>query len=331
MKIVFYEIEPWEGEYIKEGLSGMELVFHEEKLTEETLEKAKDAVVISPFIYSTLKKDIVEKLSGVKLVATRSTGFDHIDTAFCKEKGIVVCNVPTYGAHTVAEHTFALIFALSRRLIPSVERSRRGDFSLEGLRGFDLYGKTLGVIGTGNIGKRVIAIARGIGMKVIAHSRTQDEDLKKQGVQFVDLPTVLSFSDIITLHVPHNDSTHHLINMQNIAQIKKGALLINTARGPIVETQAVLEGLQQKILAGVGLDVLEEECSLKEERELLTSEFLKSCDLKNQLMNHMLLTRDDVVITPHNAFNSKEALQQILDTTVANIQAFLEGKPINMI
>lgn len=330
-KIVFFEIEEWEKPHIQDAF-GLEVQTTEEKLSESNLELAKEAQVISTFIYSTLNKEILSQLPNLKFIATRSTGFDHIDLAFCKEKGIVVSNVPTYGINTVAEHTFALILALSRKIISSVERTRKYDFSLENLTGLELHGKTLGVIGAGNIGKRVIEIGVVFGMKVLVFTRTPDESLLKKGdIKFVSLDELLSSSDVITLHVPYNDSTHNLINRANIQKFKKGSILVNTARGGVVETQAVLEGLDKGILGGVGLDVLEEECSVKEERELLTSEFLKTCDIKTQLLNHVLLTKENVIVTPHNAFNSREALSQILETTVSNIKAFIKGNPQNTI
>jgi D-lactate dehydrogenase len=330
-KIVFFEIEDWEREYINKSLSGYNLVFNEQKLTKENAANFADAKIISTFIYSFIDKELLEKLPSLKFIATRSMGFDHIDVEFCRQKGIVVSNVPTYGAHTVAEHTFALILAISRKIVPAVEKARKGEFTPEGLEGFDLFGKTLGVVGTGHIGKNVCEIALAFGMKVLAFSRSEDSNLVSKGVKYVPLEVLLTGSDIITLHLPHTKETEHIINMGNIEKIKKGAILINTARGALVETQAILEALEKGILQSAGLDVLEEEIGLKEERELLTSEFLKNTDIKTNLLNHVLLTRDDVVITPHNAFNSKEALIQIIDTTVANIKAYLSNTPQNTV
>lgn len=258
-------------------------------------------------------------------------GFDHIDVSYCKEKNITVSNVPTYGSYTVAEHTFSLILAITRKLLPAIEKAKKGDFTPTGLEGFDIHGKTLGIIGAGHIGGNVARIGLAFGMTVLVFSRHTDEELQKQGAKFVDLDTLLGSSDIITLHVPLTKETEHLINLGNIEKIKKGAVLINTARGGLVETQAVLTGLEKGILYGAGLDVLEEECDLREEKELLTAEFFKTCDLKTDLLNHVLLTRDDVIITPHNAFNSKEALAQINDTTIDNIKAFLSGTPQNVV
>ncbi len=332
-RIVFFETESWEEPLLKENFKDQDVFFCPHTLEEgqEYDSHFFEAEIISVFAFSQVTKQVLEKFKNLKFITTRSTGYDHIDLLFCKEKGIVVGNVPSYGVHTVAEHTFALILALSRKLIPSVERTKKGDFRIEGLTGIELFGKTLGVIGTGNIGLVVCSIGLGFGLKVIAHNRHEDETLKAKGVEFVSLDDLLSKSDIITVHMPLIPETKHLINMENISKIKKGAILINAARGPIVETQAILEGLEKKMLSGVGLDVLEEECSMREERELMSTKFLETCNLQTQLMDHMLLNREDVIITPHNAFNSKEALDQILQITIENIKRFLENKPQNII
>jgi D-lactate dehydrogenase len=332
-KIVFFEIEKWEEELVKNTLPDHQLVFTEEKLDKNTFGKYVDMEVASPFIYSEVSQEVLAGLPGLKFIATRSVGFDHIDTVFARQKGVAVSNIPKYGGDTVAEHTLALILAISRKLIPSVERTKHGNFSLDNLTGFDLYGKTLGVIGAGHIGRKVIEMAKCFGMKILVYTKTKDEALVMDDkVSYAEsLDFLLGNSDIITLHVPHTPETEHTINMGNLDKIKKGAVLINTARGPLIETQAILEGVERGIFSAVGLDVLEEEGPLKEERELLTTEFLKSCDPKTQLLNHVLLTRDEVIITPHNAFNSKEALAQIIDTTISNIKAYLIGTPQNIV
>jgi D-lactate dehydrogenase len=330
-KIVFFEVEDWEKKYIEVALSGEQPVLTAEKLEESTVSQYADVEIISIFIYSSITKALLEKLPNLKFIATRSMGFDHIDTATCKEKGIIVANVPTYGAHTVAEHTFALMLAVSRKIIPSVERAKRGDFSSVGLTGFDLFGKTLGVIGTGHIGKNVSELGLSFGMKVIAYCHHTDADLTAKGVNYVTLDELLAASDVITLHLPHNSETEHIINMGNVDKIKKGAILINTARGALVETQAILTGLEKGILSGVGLDVLEEENALKEEREFLASEHIAKGDIQTELLDHILLNRNDVVITPHNAFNSIEALQEILETSLGNVKSFLNKTPVNIV
>ena len=332
MKLVFFEIEPWEKPYLEKKLTGQDVTFHTKPLTEENIAEFQDAEGLSIFIDSQMTKAVLEKLPKLKLITTRSTGFDHIDLAYCQERNIIVCNVPEYGTHTVAEHTFALILALSRKLIPSVERARRGDFTLDGLRGFDLYKKTIGIVGLGNIGTSVAQIAKGFGMDVLAHARHPDVELaKKIGFMYVDLDHLFQVSDIVTLHIPLTPETKYTINKENIHKLKKGCILINTARGGLIETEAILIGIHDGIIKGAGIDVLEEEVHIKEERQLISEKFLQENDIKTQLLNHVLLTRDEVVVTPHNAFNSQEALHKILDVTVENILSFANNKPTNVI
>lgn len=332
MKVVFFEIEPWEKPYLEKKLAGQEVAFHTKPLTEDTLDELQDVEALSIFIDSQMTKAVLEKLPKLKLITTRSTGFDHINLAYCTERNITVCNVPEYGTHTVAEHTFALILALSRKLIPSVERARRGDFTLDGLRGFDLYKKTIGIVGLGNIGTSVAQIAKGFGMDVLAYARHPDVELaKKIGFMYVDLDHLFQVSDIITLHIPLTPETKYTINKENIHKLKKGCILINTARGGLIETEAILVGIHDGIIKGAGIDVLEEEVHIKEERQLISEKFLQENDIKTQLLNHVLLTRDEVVVTPHNAFNSQEALHKILDVTVENILQFASNKPANVV
>ncbi len=333
VKIVFFEIEDWEENYFKKNFTDNTIIFNLQTLDSFSTYDSNvyDATILSTFAYSQLTKDILEKFPNLQFIATRSTGYDHIDINYCKEKNIFISNVPAYGVHTIAEHAFALLLTLSRKILTSVERTKKGNFEITGLQGMELYNKTLGVLGTGNIGEIVCKIGLGFGMKVIAFNRHPIPDLEKLGVRFVQIDELLSTSDVVSIHLPYTNDTKHLINRQNIQNMKKGSILINTARGPIVETQAVLEALEKGILRGAGLDVLEEECNMREERELLASKFLESCDLKSQLMNHILLNREDVIVTPHNAFNSDESMQQILQTTVVNIRGFLDGRPQNVV
>ncbi len=332
MKIAFFEIEEWEIPFLQKTFSEHTVVFMKAHIEEKDIQNLHDVDVLSVFIYSPLPAAIIEKMPQLKLIVTRSTGYDHIDIEYCKRKGITVCNIPTYGANTVAEHTFALLLALSRKLIFSIERTRRGNFELEGLRGFDLHGKTMGVIGIGHIGKEVIKIAKGFGMRVVSYTRHPDEELAKRlGITFLNLPELLSISDVVSLHVPYSKETHHLINKKNINKFKKGSVLINTARGGLIETEAILISLEKGLLKAVGLDVLEEECGIKEERQLLSGSFIQECDLRTQLFNHVLLQKENVLVTPHNAFNSEEALQTILKVTAENITNFLQNSPINTV
>lgn len=332
IKIAFFEIELWEENYVRDRLKGFDMIFFKERLHQNHLKKIEDVNILSPFIYSSLSADSMGALPSLQFIATRSTGFDHIDLGFCKKKRIIVSNVPTYGENTVAEHTFALILALSRKICLSWERTRRGDFSLEGLRGFDLRGKTIGIVGTGHIGRHAARIAKGFGMNVLAFDVRKDEKLaKKLGFQYVSFENLLRNSDIVTLHVPLTKETRHIVNRRTLKLFKRGCLLVNTARGGLCDTNALLRGLKLGIFAGLGLDVLEEECFLKEERELLSPSFQKTCDLKKVLANHILLRQPNVIITPHNAFNSREALARILDMTIENIRAFARGNPTNRV
>ena len=330
MKIVFFEVEEWEKPFLEKHV-GKDTLLVSDPLTPETAEKYQDAEIVSTFIYSHVHKDALSKMPNLKYLTTRSTGFDHIDLKYCQEKKIVVSNVPSYGVHTVAEHTIALMLALAKKLIPSIEETRRGDFSLRGLEGIDLNGKTLGVIGAGRIGTMVIHLAKAFGMHLLVFTR-HPKPAEHTSVEFLtDLKELLSRSDFVTLHLPLTPETKHFINKKNIGFMKKGAYLINTARGGLVETEALLDALANKQLSGAGLDVLEDECDIREERELLSSEFLKSCDLKTQLMQHMLIDRDDVLVTPHKAFDTKEAVEEILETTMKNITSFEKGKPENVV
>lgn len=330
MKIVFFEVASWEKDLLKISFPNAELV--EEKLSLENVSQFQDAEIISSFVYSQLNRQVLEKLFNLKFIATRSTGFDHIDVDYCKKKNILVANVPEYGSRTVAEHTFALILTLTKKIYQSINQAKNFDFNHENIRGIDLYGKTLGIIGLGKIGLEVLKIAKGFGMNILAYNRTIDFNLEKKfGFKFTDLKTLLNQSDIITLHLAYNSSTHHLINKDNIYQFKRGSFLINTARGGLIDTEALIIGLQNGILEGVALDVLEEERKIQEETEILTDYFRNDVDLRTLIFNHVLVNHPKVIITPHNAFNTKEALDRITKTTIENIKAFQNNTPINLI
>jgi D-lactate dehydrogenase len=272
------------------------------------------------------------RFPSLKLIATRSTGYDHIDLAAAKARGISVANVPFYGENTVAEFAFALILSLSRRIPEAREHTTRGSFSPTGLRGFDLAGKTLGVVGVGHIGAHMIRMAQGFDMKVVGFDPYPNAELAHTlNFTYASLTDLLAASDVITLHVPYNEHTHHLINKGNISAVKKGAYLINTARGAVVETEALVEALRSGTLAGAGLDVLEEEGDMADEMKLLTSPHPKEEELKIALENHYLITHPRVIVTPHCAFNTAEAVRRILDTTISNIDAFGKSAPTNLV
>jgi len=331
--IAFFEEEAVDRERLRTAFPKAKLVILPEPLRADTAAAAANAEVVSVFVKSVVREDVLEKLPNLKFIATRSMGYDHIDLKECSRRGVMVARVPVYGENTVAEHAFALILALSRKVFQSYERTERMNFNRAGLRGFDLVGKTLGVVGTGHIGRNVCRIARkGFLMRVLAYDVHPDQEIASElGFTYApSLDALLAESDVITLHAPYLKSTHHLINRQNIARSKRGSILINTARGGLVETQALLWALNEGILSGAGLDVLEEENFVTEEAALLVNDVPQGQDLATVLRNHILVERDDVIVTPHNAFNSTEAVESIRDTTIENIRAFLAGKPVNI-
>ncbi|MBS4022217.1 MAG: hydroxyacid dehydrogenase [Dethiobacter sp.] len=327
--IVFFETQKGDRPYYNKRLKGNQLHFYDD--TTDKIKDAAEAEIVSVFIHSSLQAQTLSLFPNLKLIATRSTGFNHIDIAACRDRGIIICNVPVYGENTVAEHTFALLLSLSRNLHRAYLRTLKENFTLSGLQGFDLVGKTLGVIGAGRIGLHVIKIARGFNMEVLAVDPTPNTFLPEVlQFSYASLEETLSNSDIITLHAPLNEKTRHLINRQNISLIKKGALLINTARGELVETEALLEALNSGILSGAGLDVLEGEEMFTEEEKLFNPQTPRET-LSTMLKNHLLLNREDVVITPHIGFYSREAVQRIRETTADNILSFLAGRTQNAV
>ncbi len=330
MKIVAFEVEDWEADAFGELSDDHGIETTDAALRPSNAGDYADAEIISTFINSQLGKNVLEQFDKLKMIATRSTGFDHIDLDHCRERGIVVANVPDYGANTVAEHVFGLLLTISHRLEEAIDRTRKGDFSPRGLQGFDLKGRTLGVVGTGDIGMSVIRIARGFDMEVLAFDIAPDEDAAKEfGFRYRTFDEVLGESDVITLHVPANDKTHHLINDEAFGKMGEGAVLINTARGEIVDIRAMARALAEGRLSAAGLDVLPEEPVIREEAELLRSVYEREHNLETLLANHVLTHMRNVVVTPHSAFNTREAVRRIIDTTTANIRAFARGEPQN--
>ena len=331
-KIVFFEFGGWEKSYIKRNLKSHQLTFVPGPITEKNIALAAQAEIIGVFIYSKVGAKQIAKCPRLKMITTFSTGFDHIDIAACAKKKIRVTNVPSYGSYTVAEHAIALILAVAKKIVQSVERTRQGNFSFDGLRTIDLRDKTLGLIGFGKIGSHVAKIATAFGMKVIVFDPYADTSLMDLlGCQSVPMDQLLKTSDVISLHTPLTRETKHIINSSAIAKMKKEVILINTARGGLIDTQALVNALISGRIGGVGLDVLEEEKTIKEEMQLISPEFSGSFDLRTIVANQMLYTKTNVIITPHNAFNSEDALRRILDTGVMNIDAFLHGRLVNAI
>lgn len=349
MKIGFFELEDWEREYLQPKLAGHELYFFAHDINKNNREQSAVALakadgvddaahyseieVLSNFVGFPVTKEVVASFPSLKYVTTRSTGYDHIDLKACAERNILASNVPAYGENTVAEFAFALILSLSRKLYPAVKQVReQGLFATEQLQGFDLQGKTIGIIGTGHIGTHMVKIAKGFGMNVVAYDPHPKEELAAQfGFSYVGLEDLLKQSDIVTLHVPYLPATHHLISFKNIALCKKGAVIINTARGGLIETAALISALKSGHLAGAGLDVLEEEGFVKDEVHMLSQGHPNEDQLKTVLADHELMQMDNVLVTPHTAFNSREALIRILDTTVTNIESFAKGQPVNLV
>ncbi|MEO7714914.1 MAG: NAD(P)-dependent oxidoreductase [Capsulimonas sp.] len=333
MSIYFFETDAQQQRYLTERLPNETLNFNTEPLkTAAQAREIADAEIVSPFVHSHIGADVIDALPNLKMIATRSTGFDHINTPSAESRGIPVSNVPTYGENTVAEHTFALILALSRNLHKAYVQTSAGNFSRVGLQGFDLLGKTLGIVGVGGVGRFVAQIARGFGMNVIAYDPAEDmEKAARFGYTYTTLDDLIARSDVVSLHAPLTGSNRHLIGSHNLTKFKRGAFLINTSRGELVDTQALLCALDDGILRGAGLDVIEGEEVYNEERQLLLNPAATAGSLKTALTNLSLLRRPDLIITPHIAYDSQEAIERLMNTTIANIQAFRAGSPQNIV
>jgi D-lactate dehydrogenase len=326
-RIAFFGVKSWEKEIVEREISRLDIygvgIFKEE--VQEKLDVAKNYEIISPFIYSKFDEEILTKLPSLKMIATRSTGIDHIDIKACEKRKIIINNVPVYGSNTVAEYVFALLLAITKKIVVAHQSVEEGEFNPEGLSGVDLYGKTIGIIGVGKIGQNVAKIARGFGMKVLGVDAFRDPQMeKKSGFKYTDLETCLKLSDFVTLHVPAIPQTFHMINKKNIKLMKPGSFLVNTARGAVVETEAIVWALNNKILAGAGLDVTEEEMLVDSMSVVMSNKITKD-NLQEILSFHMLRDRDDVVFTPHNAFNTTEAIERIVKTTIDNINRFVKN------
>jgi D-lactate dehydrogenase len=345
MRIYFVETEQSDEEVFAEALQDHELHFVSELKRVEI-----DAEILSIFIQSTIDASFLDQHQKIKLIVTRSTGHDHIDISECEKRSIVVCFVPSYADNTVVQHTFALILALSRRNREAREACRAGRFTYEGTRGFDLNGKTLGVIGTGKIGLRVIRLATAFEMEVVAYDIHRQSKLEEVlGFRYVSLDQLLGCSHIISLHAPLTPATYHLLDRERFSKCRPGVLIINTARGRLIDTDSLREALDQGIVAGAGLDVIEEERVMvqqwstvatqgiiehirsesQEEPRIVSSD--RIAQLRALMYNADLIGRPNVVFTPHIAFNSVESVKRINQTTVENINAFLAGQPVNVV
>lgn len=296
----------------------------------QTIETYFDSEIISVFVHSEiLNTQKLDLFPNLKLIATRSTGFNHIDFDYCKKRGIAVANVPRYGEATVAEFAFGLILALSRKIILGRNGMAHNHVDIEKYIGFDLEGKTIGIIGTGSIGRHMIQIARGFNMHVLAYDLFQNESFKELYVD--DLSKIYRQADIISLHIPATPQNFHLLNEQAFSQMKKGVIIINTARGDLIDTQALYAAIRAGKVGGAGLDVLENEDFLLNDEAEITHRRHDSDFLLDSAMNLKLLQFQNVIATPHIAFNSVDAVYRINQTTLDNIQSFLKGNPQNTV
>ncbi|GIW63756.1 MAG: lactate dehydrogenase [Patescibacteria group bacterium] len=331
MKIVFFDIQKWERAKISKAFPSA--ILEKAPFDETTAEKYRSAEIISGFIYSKFNQENLSRLNKLSYIATRSTGFDHIDLNYCKSKNILVSNVPSYGSKTVAEFAFALILEITKKLNDSVQMAKlQKPLNRAQIRGIELYNKTIGLLGFGKIGKETAKIANGFGMQILVYNRSRyPEYEKKYNLKFVDLKTVLRKSDIISLHLPLTDETYHILNKDTLKLCKKGAIIINTARGGLIDQSALLCAIEDNHIAMAGLDVLEEEDDLQEEIEILTGKINSKLNYKELLINHILINHPRIITTPHNAFNTREALDRITMTTILNINNFLKKTPINLV
>lgn len=333
-RVVFVEAKPWETDLFQ-GLPCVEewdCSFSPATAAELPPEQRETVQVLSCFLRSRIDAEFIETCPTLRLVATRSTGTDHIDLEACAAAGVTVCNVPQYGENTVAEHTFGLILALSRNIWQATDRMKRGDAGIDGLLGFDLNGKTLGVIGAGRIGLHVLRFGLAMNMKALAFdARPQPLIAEVMGFEYAQLDDLLAQSDVVSIHVPLLPATHHLINAERLALMKPSAVLVNTARGAVVDSKALLEALNSGRLAGAALDVLEAEEVTSEDDVLLHDRHASVDTLRLAVEAYQLMHHPKVLVTAHIGFYSKEALGRILETTVDNIRAFFSADPRNIV
>lgn len=325
MRVAWFDAEEWEQEYLEEQDFDFEVEFFEKPLNPETAGKAEGFDAVAVFVSSEVNEEVVQTIDA-DLICCRSTGFDHVNLEAAEEQGIKVCNVPEYGGTTVAEHTFGLILALTRKIHAAIEKVDEGEFDHSGLRGTDLRGKKLGVIGTGTIGLNVIRIAKGFDMEVIASDPQPKHDVaESMGFMYVSQEDLIDHADIVTLHCPLVEATRHMLSEDEF-ELMEDTYLVNTARGELIDTETLIQALKDGSVKAAGLDVLEEECYIEDDIEYL-GDLEEKCDPQILLEDHILMEREDVLVTPHNAFNSIEAMHRIADTTLENIEE--RANPVN--
>jgi D-lactate dehydrogenase len=322
VSVAVFDAKPYiEDIFLKLAPEQLSLSFLPFRLSRETARFADGYSIIVIFVNDKIDAETaaILKESGVQLIALRCAGFNNIDLKTCTESGMAVTRVPAYSPHAVAEHSLALLMTLNRKIHKAYERVRNGDFRLDGLVGVDLFGKTVGVIGTGKIGECFINIMRGLGCHIVAYDPNPNPALKLfPDVRYTSLHELFSISDVISLHAPLTRGTHHLIDTKAFAMMKSGAILINTSRGALVDTQALIDALKERKLAGAALDVYEEE-------EAIFFEDFSSDIITDDILSR-LMAFNNVIVTGHQAFLTKEALSNIALTTFSNIREFLEGK-----
>jgi D-lactate dehydrogenase len=346
MEVSFTETEPESENYFQTHLAGEKLTFCDELASIPT-----DAECLSIFIASRIDDEFLAAHPKLRFIASRSSGVDHIDLEACHKRNVTVSYVPRYGENTVAEHTFALLLAISRRIRPALTMKRGGSFSFETLRGFDLKDKTIGVIGAGGIGLHVIRIAKAFGMNVLAQDVNASEIISDLlGFEYVTLDELLAKSDIVSLHPPLTPATFHLLNRDTLSKCRRGVIIVNTARGALIDTEALIEALDSGLVGGAALDVLEDERLFRKDASRLMTEQIvadlqrisspeekhmrnpeRLAEIQRLKANDSLLSRSNVVFTPHIAFNSVEAVRRIDQVTVQNIEAFMSGRPVNVV
>ncbi len=332
--IVFFDVDEITYNYIKERkICDSDACFYEHNvssLSDADYQKIKDADIISIFIHSDFNKDVLKKFPKLRLLTTRSTGVNHIDTAYCKEHGIIVENVPRYGEATVAEFALGLCLNLTRKINIAYTDLKNGICDIDKYMGKDLYQSTLGVVGTGAIGRHAIKIAQGLGMKILAYDLYPNKDLT--GVEYVSLDEIYAKSDFITLHCPLTKDNYHLLDSKAFGKMKKGVIIINTARGELIDNEALYKALKEGKVGAAGLDALEEEGAiLDDDIYLAKPSKIPQNDLVTSFINMKLLQLPNVIITPHIAFNSIDAIHRILEMTIENIAKFKKGELQNVI
>ncbi|EKE04676.1 MAG: hypothetical protein ACD_20C00022G0001 [uncultured bacterium] len=337
IKAAFFDIKDIEEKYLKENQpADCEFIMIRESLQEgldKHLDQIKDADIVSVFTTSRAPAETLSKFSNLKMVTTRSTGYNHIDLEYCKQHNIPVVNVPRYGDCTVAEFAFGLLLDVTRKITNAYNDLRNGIINIQEHLGLDLNGKTIGIIGTGAIGTHAIKIANGFCMNILAYDPYPKKELEeKYNVTYVNMDTLYRESDIISIHAPATKENFHMVNDEAFNKMKKGVVIVNTARGEIMDTQALYIALKNGIVAGAGLDVLEcEDILNNEDQYLMKVDCIDPNCLSKTLLNHKLLDMPNVIVTPHLAFDSVEAVQRILNTTMDNIKGYLSNNIPNKV